>query len=842
MTTKGILPTNVIPTNYNLSFDVDLKNFKFAGKEIIDLEVKSFVSEIILNAVDLEIKHVSISYKKRSLKPKIRLEAEKETITLKFNEKIRGPVKLMLEFNGKLNDNLLGFYRSKYTQNKSEKYLATTQFEAPYARRAFPCFDEPQYKATFDVTLVIDKNLRAISNMPIKEEIKQGDKKVVKFHRSPKMSTYLLYLGVGEFEFLQDKVDKTLIQIATVPGKKNQGKFALDLAKIFLKYFEEYSKVPYPLPKLDLIALPDFAAGAMENWGAITFREIYLLFDPNTTSTAVKKRIAMIIAHEIWHQWSGNLVTMKWWNDLWLNESFATFMAYKAVDHFFSEWKMWEDFIGEETESAFTDDSIKSTHPIDVDVKDPNQIEEIFDAISYSKGGSILRMIEGYLGEEAFRKGVSDYLSKYKYSNATSSDLWNSLAKTSKRSIKQITEKWIMQAGYPLVEFNLENHNLVLRQKRFVFNHKDGTLWPIPLVIKTDEKLLIELLDKQKKTIALEKIPELLKINYGQTGFYRVNYPDGNLSKLKFLISNKDLDALDRWGIQNDLFELSRNGEITLGKYLDFSRSYFNEDNYLVLSDIYQNMRAIHFVFSQEPFWNSIWPKFKNYHMNVFKRVLDKLGWEPKKDESQKDSLLRELAIRYCGFAEDPEIPIKGKEKFESYLKKQELHPDIRSPVFSIMAANGDEKIYKNLLDLYSKTQSPDEKRMLLIALGQFKDAKLLSKVLDFSLSKNVRTQDLVIIIPSVASNPYSRDVLLPWVKKNWKKLEAYQKGGKLFIRLLEAVIGSCISRDKEDELKKFFALHPVKYRMTLDRSFERVERNISWLERNKEILERYFA
>lgn len=839
--TKGIIPTNVIPINYNLSFDVDLKNFRYSGKETIDLEIKDS-NEIILNAVDLEIKHVSLDYKKATLKPKIKIYPEKEAVTLKFSEKIRGSAILVIEFNGKLNDNLLGFYRSKYIQNKSEKYLATTQFEAPYARRAFPCFDEPQYKATFDVTLLIDKNLRAISNMPIKEDTKQGGKRIVKFYRSPKMSTYLLYLGVGEFDFLEEKTGKTLIRVAAVPGKKQQCKFALDLTKKFLKYFEEYSNVPYPLPKLDMIALPDFAAGAMENWGAITFREIYLLFDPKTTSTAVKKRIAMIIAHELWHQWSGNLVTMRWWNDLWLNESFATFMAYKAVDHLFPEWKMWEDFIGEETESAFTDDSIRSTHPIEVDVKNPNEIEEIFDAISYSKGGSILRMIEGYLGEEIFRRGVSDYLSKYKYGNATSADLWNSLAKASKKPVNKITEKWIRQAGYPLVESSLEDGNFVLRQKRFVFNHRDSTLWPIPLVIKTDNQVLVEMLDNQKKAIPLENIPEWFKINYGQTGFYRASYPNGSLSKLKFLISSQDLDALDRWGIQNDLFELSRNGEITIDRYLDFSRSYFNEDNYLVLSDIYQNMRAIYFVFSQEPFWSSIWLKFRNYHAETFKGILDRLGWDPRKDESQKDSLLRELAIRYCGFAEDPEVLNKANEKFEGYLKKQELHPDIRSPVFSIMAANGGENVYNNLLELYSKTQSPDERRMLLIALGQFKDVKLLTRVLDFSLSKKVRMQDSIIIIPSVASNPNSRSILLPWVKKNWKRLEEYQKSGKLFIRLIEAIIGSCISRDEKEELKKFFSKHPVKYKMTLDRAFERVERNIGWLEKNREVLSGYFS
>lgn len=832
------LPIGIHPINYNLFFEVDSDNFKFFGKEEIELEVKKPTSEIILNAVDLDINDVHLSYKKKSLKPKIKLENEK--LRLKFNEPIKGLAKLTIEFTGKLTDTLLGFYRSKYTLKGKEKYLATTQFEAPYARRAFPCFDEPEYKATFDVTMKISKNLKAISNMPIKEQRTEGSKKVIKFHRTPKMSTYLLYLGVGDFEFLEDKLGKTLIRIATVPGKKNQGRFALELAKKFLSYFQEYSKVPYPLPKLDLIALPDFIVGAMENWGAITFREIYLLFDPKMTSTAVKKRIAMIIAHEIWHQWSGDLVTMRWWNDLWLNESFATFMAYKAVDHFFPEWDMWEDFISDETERALEDDSIKATHPIEVEVKDPHQIEELFDAISYSKGGSILRMLEGYLGEETFRNGVSKYLSDNKYGNATSKDLWNSLSRVSNKPIKKIAGNWIMQSGYPLIEAETENDSLMLKQKRFVFDHTDSTQWQTPLVIKTDDNLIVELLDKTKKEITLGKT-EWFKINYGQTGFYRVKYPDGDFSKFRFLISSKVLPPLDRWGLQNDAFELSVNGEFQLDKYLDFIRSYYNEDNYLVLNSIYQNMRNIYFVYSQEDFWSSIWQKFREYHKDTFKKILSKLGWEPKKDESQRDALLRELAIKYLAFAEDTDVLQKGIEKFESYLKKKELHPDVKSPIFYMVAANGDEKIYGKLLELYSKTKSPEEKRILLIALGQFRNVDILKKVLDFSLTSKVRTQDLVIVFSSVASNPHSRSALLPWFKNNWKKLQPLEKSGQLFIRILEMLIGSYVSRDKENELRQFFSTHPVKYKMTLNRAFEKTRRNISWLERNKAVLNNYF-
>ncbi len=405
-----------------------------------------------------------------------------------------------------------------------------------------------------------------------------------------------------------------------------------------------------------------------------------------------------------------------------------------------------------------------------------------------------------------------------------------------------MAKSWIRKAGYPLVEAELENGSLILQQKRFVFNHGDSTLWPIPVVIKTDDKLLVELLDKQKKTISLEKIPEWFKVNHGQTGFYRVKYHADNLSKLRFQVSNKDLSVLDRWGIQNDIFELSINGELGLEQYLDFTRAYYDEGNYLVLSNIYQNMRNIYFVYSQEDFWNSIWTRFKDYHKDVFRKVLDRLGWDPKKDESQKDALLRGLAIRYLTFVEDDDVLQKGMEKFEGYLKRKiELHPDVKSPIFNIVAANGDEKIYRKFLELYSKTQSPEEKRVILIALGQFRNPDILKKVLDFSLTSKVKIQDIIIVFPSVASNPYSRGVLLPWFKKNWGKIKSLEKSGKLFIRILEAFISSCVNKEREKELKHFFKIHPVKYKMTLERAFEKVNRNISWLERNKSVLAQYF-
>lgn len=825
------------PVNYDLFFDVDLAGFEFHGKECVEIDIVKKTSKLILHSSGLKIKNASLVANGVAIKPVVRMDGKSEMLVLKLSRPVKGSAKLFIEFSGKLNDNLLGFYRSRYMDGKEEKYLATTLFEAPHARKAFPCFDEPEYKATFDVTLKIRKNLQAISNMPVKEETIIGDKKLVRFHKTPKMSTYLLYLGIGEFEFLEDMLGGISLRVFTLPGKKEQGRFALDMAKKFLSYFQDYSGIPYPLPKLDLIALPDFGSSAMENWGAMTFREVALFVD-SKTSTAVKKRIAMVISHEIWHQWSGNLVTMKWWNDLWLNESFATYIAYKAVDYYFPEWKMWEDFIRGEVERAFDDDSLKTTHPIEVEVKDVHQIEEIFDAISYSKGGSVLRMIESYLGEEAFRKGVNKYLKDNAYGNAVSEDFWNALSAVSNKPIREIALSWIKKAGYPLVEASHTGNNLVLRQGLF-FNEGSKEQWMIPLIIKTDRSVITELMDGHEKKISVDG--KWFKLNYGQAGFYRVKYSDEDMKKLKALVYSKQLPAADRWGAQNDMFELCLNGKVGLEQYLDFTEAYSNEDNYLVLGSLYSSIRAIHFIFSQEDFWPRIWGNFRS-RRKPFSRILEKLGWEPMTGESPTDALLRELAIRYMGFVEDEAVVKKAAEYFEKYAKnKIKLNPDIRSPVFNIVAANGNEKTYNEFMNLYNKTQSPEEKRAILIALGNFKDKRLLERVLGFAISGKVRTQDTFFIFGSVASNPLSRTFLFDFSRKNWKKLKSYEKSGRIFMYMVESMITAYVDKEMQRDLKKFFSSHPVKYKMALDRSFERLGRNITFKEKNKAVLSDYF-
>jgi len=451
---------DTVPINYNLTFEPDLKKFIFTGTEIITASCKKSTNQITMHCAELKIKSCIVKSGNHIVSSTVKTNEKKEELSIKLGEKIKGTATISLTFQGILNDRLLGFYRSKYEQNGKTKYLATTQFEAADARRAFPCWDEPESKATFEISIIADNQYSAISNMPVKSKKKIKTKTLYTFQKTPLVSTYLIYLGVGEFEYLTGKAGKIQIRVVTTKGNTSKGKFSLELGKKLLTSYEKYFGIKFPLPKLDLIAVPDFAAGAMENWGAITFRETILLYDPKTSSTRTKQFIAEVISHEIAHMWFGNLVTMKWWNDLWLNESFATFMATKFVDKFYPEWDLWNQFVEDAMNVAMGLDSLKTTHPIDVKVNSPAEIREIFDAISYDKGGCVLRMLENYVGEPNFQKGLKKYLSDFKYKNAKGQDLWDAIGKASGMPVTSMINTWLKQPGFPVVEINQDGSNL----------------------------------------------------------------------------------------------------------------------------------------------------------------------------------------------------------------------------------------------------------------------------------------------------------------------------------------------------------------------------------------------
>ncbi|MGH1522142.1 MAG: M1 family metallopeptidase, partial [Nitrosopumilus sp.] len=651
------------------------------------------------------------------------------------------------------------------------KYLATTQFEAADARRAFPCWDEPEAKATFEISIIAENKYTAISNMPVSSKKKQGSKTIYKFGKTPIVSTYLIYLGVGEFEYLTGKVGKIQIRVVTTKGNKSKGKFSLELGKKLLTSYEKYFGIKYPLPKLDLIAVPDFAAGAMENWGAITFRETILLYDPKTSSTRTKQFIAEVISHEIAHQWFGNLVTMKWWNDLWLNESFATFMATKFVDKFYPEWDLWNQFVEDAMNVAMGLDSLKTTHPIDVKVNSPAEIREIFDAISYDKGGCVLRMLEHYVGEPNFQKGLKKYLSDFKYKNAKGQDLWNAIGKASKMPVSSMVNTWLKQPGFPLVEIKQDGNTIKLEQKRYLLEKdKKSTkgLWSIPVSLGLETEISRKLLTKKSTSVKLPKNTLGFVANYGRKGFYRVKYDEGILLDLKMLVDDKKVSPIDRWAIQNDLFSLCVSGEEQVKNYLDFSDAYYEEDSYLATVNVAHNLASLYFRAFKEDFVEEI----KGYAANYFRKILSEIGWDAKKIDKHTDALLRGFVISVLGKMNDDEVTKEALKKYAKFLKSpSSLSPDLVEPICSIAAWNGDKKTFDQLTKLYKDAKTMEEKLRFLGAMCGFKDTKLLVKSLNFSQTSEVRSQNMQLPIMKVAANPYGDKVLWSWLKKNWKKI-----------------------------------------------------------------------
>ena len=814
----------VIPINYEIMFEPLFHNFKFNGEEIITLNLSKPTNSIKIDAAELSIKESHIIQGGKIISSESSLNEKDEKLTIKLAKKIKGNAKLFIKFTGTLNDRLLGFYKSQYKDRKGKtKYLATTQFEAADARRAFPCWDEPAVKATFDVSLLVDKHLDAISNMPVISKKKTGTKILHKFGRTPIMSTYLLYLGVGEFEYLHGKLRNIKIRIVTTKGNKNKGKLSLDFTKKFLGEYEKYFGIKYPLPKLDMIAIPDFAAGAMENWGAITFREAILLYDSKTSSTRTKQYIAEVISHELAHQWFGNLVTMKWWNDLWLNESFATFMATKIVNKFYPEWDLWDQFLGDAMLEAMSLDALKNSHPINVDVKHPAQIREIFDAISYDKGGNVLRMLENYVGIENFRKGLKYYLTQHRYSNAEGQDLWKSIGKVAHKPVDAMMKTWIDQVGYPVVDVKRNNSKVSLTQRRFL---SDGSIssknrWAIPIHIEEGNHESSILMKSQKSVVSLKNTDSNFIINSGRYGFYRVQYDDNSLAQLELLIDEKILNHVDRWSLQNDLFSQCVSGTKQIQEYLDFTTSYHDEDNYITLQNLAQNLYHLYKLTRKEKFSDEI----RTYTAQFLGTIFDRLGWDSQKNEKHTDALLRSFVITALGKLGDKEILNEARKRFNKFLKnKNSLAADLQEPVFVLVAWQGNEKTYNKLLSLYKKSTLQEEKIRFLMAMCNFKQKNLLLKTLALSLTPEVRSQNIRVPIMGVSANIYGSDILWPWLKNNWKKLVRRFGVGNPLANRIVASIGGVIDDKQEKDVRKFFKKMPLPgTERVIEQTLERV-------------------
>ena len=847
-----VLPSNVRPRHYRITLQPDLDKFTFDGLELIDVEIAETTSEIVLNADEMQV-HTATLVKDGSSQraTAITPDGERETVTLSFANPIApGAAQLDLRFTGALNDKLRGFYRSQYVNPEGEvSYLATTQFEATDARRAFPCWDEPSCKATFQLTLNIPTQMVAVSNTPIIDQagLDAGYKSIM-FARTPVMSTYLMAFVIGDLTYIeQEAANNTRVGVWTTRGKEEQGRFALETSARMLSFFNDYFGIPYPLEKLDHIAIPDFAAGAMENWGCITYRETALLVDPDNSSAGTRQRVAEVVAHEMAHMWFGDLVTMEWWDDLWLNESFASWMGTKAVDWAFPEWQMWTQFVNMDTNRALSLDGLKNSHPIEQEVKDPSEISQLFDAISYSKGASVIRMLEQFLTPEVFQQGLHQYLNANQYANARTEHLWAALEEASQQPVTAIMGTWTGQMGYPVLRVEAhesgDHLELALSQERFVYDNLMGEsepeqmVWQVPVgvVQSGNGEGQILVMDSPQARLRLDRpagADGWFKVNPLQTGFFRVNYSEADWQRLIPAISALTLPATDRLGIQNDAYALSKAGLLPVTQFLALAEAYKNEDDASVWSDLASNLRDIELLVADEPYHEN----YRSFARNLFGPAARRIGWEARDGEGHLDALLRSTVLSQAGSYGDPEFLSQARERFDAYVKDaSSLHPDLRGLVFSLAAQGGDEETYSRLWELERKADLQEEKIRLLLALGRFTQPELLQETLRRALTDDVRSQDTIMVITAVAANLRGRQPAWQFVKDNWAEFDRrYGDGGFGLMRLV-SICSNFVDADKLAEVETFFQEHPAPAaERTIRQALERVRLNVRWLELNR--------
>src|SRR6266571_4596982 len=725
------LPTTVVPKRYDLRLEPDLAAATFAGEAVITVEVETTLTEIVLNAAELAIQSVSIAREGGvPIHGSITLDEAAERARFVFPAAIApGEWRLTVRYTGVLNDRLHGFYRSTYKDSTGQPHtIAATQFEATDARRGFPCWDEPAFKAVFGVTLVVAENLAAVSNCAVVREESLGDgRKAVTFADSIRMSTYLVAFVVGELEATDAvMVGRTPLRVWCVPGKRHLAKFALAIGAFSLEFFEGYYGLPYPGDKVDLLAIPDFAAGAMENLGAITFRENALLVDESAALHSELERIADVVAHEVAHMWFGDLVTMAWWNGIWLNEAFATFMELLAVDAWKPEWKRWVTF-GVSRAAAMGVDGLQNTRPIEFEVRAPRDCEAMFDLLTYEKGASVLRMLEQHLGPDVFRDGVRLYLDRHRFANAETTDLWKALGDAARQPIPEIMDGWIFHPGYPLVTVEPDGPALRLSQRRFTYleGGPEGQ-WRIPILLRASvKKGIVEkhlLLEDRELAVPLPAAADWVVVNAGGHGFYRVRYAAPLLKKLLGALAR--VMPIDRFNLVSDCFALTQSGAMSAPEYLELTARFTAETDRPVWTVLIGSFAYVDRVIGSE-----LRPGLAALVRHRVAPAVERLGWEPQPGESELGRQLRGDLLRVLGtLGDDPATKERARELYARHRKDElVVEPNLLPALIAIVAWTGGEEEYGWFLDRFKTARTPQEEQRYLYALAGFRQPELLS-------------------------------------------------------------------------------------------------------------------
>lgn len=743
------LPQTVVPESYDLTFTPDLMKATFAGEEVIHVKVTQPTTSITLNSAELQFQEASITAGGATQKATASFDAGKEQATLTVGKEMApGPAEIHIQFTGILNDKLRGFYLSK----SERRNYAVTQFENTDARRAFPCFDEPAFKAAFNITLVVDKGDVAISNSKITSDTPgPGDgKHTVKFAPSPKMSSYLVAMLVGDFVCREGGTDGIPIRVCSLPEQKNMTAFGLDASENVLKYYDQYYSIKYPYGKLDHIVFPDFAAGAMENVGAITYRDSFLLIDEKTSSFDSKQNVANTVAHEMAHQWFGDLVTMQWWNDIWLNEGFATWMAWKPLEQWKPEWNIKQQEI-QETLGALNADSLDSIRPIRQNADTPADIQALFDGIAYQKAASVLRMVEAYVGPEMFQKGVNAYLEKHKYANATAEDFWNQITESSGKPVDKIMAAFTEQPGAPLVEVKNEckgdKTEVTLTQERYFSDATrmaagSNEMWPIPvnLLPSATKQPVYHLLAKKSETFELPGCSAWVYGNAEARGYYRSSYDPAVFAKMGADVENV-FSAEERVRVPGDAWALVRIGRLNIGDYLNLLEKMQNERSREVLQTMIQHIPTIHdqFVAPADR------PAFEKWVRDFLTPIAKDLGETAVPGEApEKEALRGDIFAMLAQYGRDPALVAKARATAEEYMRDpQSVSPELAGKALVIAAMNGDAALYDQYVAHLKTAKSPDEYGSYLQALGMFPQPELAKRTYELVLGPGVKNQDL---------------------------------------------------------------------------------------------------
>ncbi len=813
------LPTNVTPQHYSLTLAPDLKSATFTGKEEIDVTLAQPATGITLNAAQITFQNVTITAGGNTQTAKVSEDKATQEVTLQVpNEIPAGKATIKIQYTGILNGELRGFYLSK----TSQRNYAVTQFEPTDARRAFPSFDEPAMKATFSTTLIVDKGDMAISNTNVVSDTPgpAPDKHTVRFATTPKMSTYLVAFLVGDFQCVSGSSDGVPIRVCATPDKVQLGTYALQGAEFFLHYYDNYFGIKYPMPKLDMIAIPDFEAGAMENFGAITYRETALLVDPKTASIDSKKIVATDVAHEMAHQWFGDMVTMQWWNNLWLNEGFATWMETKPVGAWKPDWHIAQD-VALGTDGVLNYDAGKVTRAIRAKADTPSEINEMFDGITYQKGGAVLDMTENYEGEEVFRRGVHKYLSAHMYGNATAQDFWNAQTETSGKPIDKVMDSFIAQPGVPLLTFTApQSGSTSASQQRFYLSPDiqatQPQTWTIPVCFKTaagaDATPQCELLSSSQQTLAVPSAP-IFYANANDKGYYRTEYAPADYNRILGAIENH-LTPPERIGFAGNEWALMRSGRGSIADYMNLAAALRNDQNSGVIDDVANAVRTV----DERIATPADRKLLAEWVREQFRPAYDRVKNITPSDTVEKRELRATLFAVLGEIGHDPQIIAEAQQLTQKYLANPaSVEPSLARPALEIATANGDSHLFDQLQQLSKTSNNPEVQTTALFSLANFHDPALLRRALDYATSGQVRNQDSAFFFVIALRSRDTRPIAWEYMRKNWDKVHAQLT--PLIGGALVGSTGSFCTADKAQEVQTFFAAHPV---MAAERAVKR--------------------